>query len=88
MTNFAIVGKLAYRFVPLDEGGQPGEGSRYTLVSADNLQVGDRIEQTLFGHDTWEVVEPLTVAGPLASARDASGADIPLAGTVICRAVG
>jgi len=44
------VSKLAYRFVPLDGGGQPGEGSRYTLVSADDLQVGDRIEQTLFGH--------------------------------------
>jgi hypothetical protein len=84
------MGRLAYRFVPLDDQGRLRESSRYTIVTAHELQVGDRIEQSLMGYDAWEVVEVSDAAsgGSLPVAvEDSSGVDIPLRGTVTCRGV-
>jgi hypothetical protein len=82
--------RLAYRFVPLDDRGRRPESSRYTIVTAHELQVGDRIEQSLMGYDAWEVVEVSDAASgsslPVA-VEGSCGVGIPLRGTVSCRHV-
>jgi hypothetical protein len=86
------VARLAYRFVPVSESERPAHSnvtrqSQYTLLAADQLKVGDRITEPILGYEEWEVVELLPQPGPLLEARDASGEEIPLAGSAICRAV-
>lgn len=82
--------RLAYRFVPLDDQGRLRESSRYTIVTPNELQVGDHIEQSLMGYDVWEVVEVSDATSgdslPVA-VTDSSGVDIPLRGSVTCRGV-
>jgi hypothetical protein len=79
--------KVAYRFVPCDEAGRPHEGSQYTTTTTEDLTVGSRIEATLLGYTSWEVVEVRRATRPLLGARDTFGNDVPLAGTIVCRGV-
>lgn len=79
--------QFAYRLVPCDEDGQPRENSQYTTITSERLGVGSRLEAALFGYTTWEVVEVRSATRPLLGARVRSGNDVPLAGTLICRAV-
>jgi hypothetical protein len=79
--------QIAYHFVPCDEDGQPRENSQYTTITSERLGVGSRLEEALFGYTTWEVVEVRSGTRPLLGARDRSGNNVPLAGTLICRAV-
>jgi hypothetical protein len=74
--------------VPCDEEGQPRENSQYTTITSERLDVGSRVDATLFGYTTWEVVEVRRETGPLLGARDRFGKEVPLAGTLICRRVG
>jgi hypothetical protein len=79
--------KVAYRFIPCGEDGKPREGSQYTTITTEDLAVGSRIEATVLGYTTWEVVDVRKETRPLSGARDTHGNDIPLAGTVVCRGV-
>lgn len=71
--------KRAYRLLPLDEEGNPREGSQYVLVREKPVQVGDQID------GRWEVVELRAETGGLMGARDADGTELPLAGTAVCK---
>jgi hypothetical protein len=79
--------QIAYRFLPCDEDGRPRETSQYATITCERLGVGSRLDVAIFGHTTWEVVELREAPGPLLGARDRFGNDVPLAGTLICRAV-
>lgn len=78
---------MAYRFVPLDENGAPTEGARYTLIRDRALAVGELLKVELEQASCWEIVEIRSGAGPMLGAFAADGTEIPLAGTVICKAV-
>jgi hypothetical protein len=77
--------QVAYRFVPCDEAGRPRE--QYTTITSEHLSVGTRIDAALFGYKTWGVVQMLNDHRPLLDARDKFANDLPLAGTLICRAI-
>jgi hypothetical protein len=79
--------EVAYRFVPCDEDGRPRERSQHTTITTQAFTVGSRIEATLLGYTTWEVVEVRREAGSLLGARDKFGNDVTLAGTIVCRGV-
>jgi hypothetical protein len=78
---------MAYRFVPLDENGTPTEGARYTLIRDRAPVVGELLKVELEQASFWEIVEMRSSAGPMLGAFAADGAEIPLAGTVICKPV-
>ena len=82
------VGRRAYRFLPLDENGEPRETSQYTTITSETLTVGSRIEAEMLGYSAWEVTDVRPETRPLLGARDRLGNDIPLAGTVVCRGAG
>jgi len=75
----------AYRFVPIGEDGIPREPSNYTLTTDELLDVGSPVEASLLGFERWMVVEMRSEPRPLLAAQDASGRDLPLAGTVVCK---
>jgi hypothetical protein len=81
--------KVAYRFVPCDEGGLPRESSQLTSIrdAAERIEVGAVIAAALLGFSEWEVVEVRSSPGPLRSANDANGTPIPPGGTLVCRGV-
>jgi hypothetical protein len=80
------VSERAYRFIPLDADGKPRENSYYQHTSSRELRAGDVIEGPhIRGFTRWEVIDVRSETRPLLEARDASGAQIPLAGTLICR---
>jgi hypothetical protein len=87
--QYDLIVMLAYRFLPLDDHGKPRAGSRYTMTTETELDVGDRVSFDVLGHKTWEVVkrDPGTRVGRLAllGVTDAAGNDLPLAGTLHCR---
>jgi hypothetical protein len=66
---------------------RPLESAQYTTITSERLVVGSRIDAALFGDTTWEVVEVRSETRPPLGARDRLGNDVPLAGTLICRAV-
>ena len=73
--------KRAYRLLPLTADGRPNEHAQYTYVAEEEVQPGDRVG------DRWEVVEVRSGTGGLIAARDASGTNLPVAGTLVCRHV-
>lgn|GEM_PF-3445600 len=87
--QYDLIVMLAYRFLPLDDHGKPRAGSRYTMTTETELDVGGRVSFDVLGHKTWEVVkrDPGTRVGRLAllGVTDAAGNDLPLAGTLHCR---
>lgn len=81
------VPRCVYRFVPLGDDGKPNENARYMLTSEEPFVPGSRIRQSMLGHPEWEVLQVSDESGSLLEARDSSGRELPLAGTVICRPI-
>jgi hypothetical protein len=81
--------KIAYRFVPCDEAGQPREDSQLTSIrdGSERIEVGSLIAADLLGFVEWEVVEVRAASGARGSAAEADGTQIPLGGTIVCRGV-
>ena len=81
--------KIAYRFLPCDEGGRPMEGSQLTSIreGSERIEVGSVIEASLLGYAEWEVVEIRESPGPLGAACDSDGVPIAVVGTLVCRGV-
>jgi hypothetical protein len=79
--------KVAYRFLPCGENGEPRENSQYTTIRTEALVVGSRVQFALLGYTAWEVVAVQDETRPLLGARDTDGTEIPLAGTVVCRGI-
>jgi hypothetical protein len=84
------MGKVAYRFLPYDDEGEPRESSQYTFISdsAEELGVGSVVRVPVFGYHEWEVVEIRRGRGPLSTAKDTDGTLLNFGGTLICRGLG
>ena len=82
--------QFAYRFVPLQADGRPLSGARYVTTVSHHVRPGDTIRQTALGSDAWEVVEVQESAGDKAGLQGVTndqGRDVPVVGTIICKAV-
>jgi len=82
--------KVAYRFLPCDDAGEPRESSQYTFVSdsAEEPRVGSVVKVPVFGYHEWEVVEIRRGRGPLFNVTDADGKLLFFGGTLVCRGLG
>jgi hypothetical protein len=83
------VSKIAYRFLPCDEGGRPMEESQLTSIreGSERIEVGSVIEANLLGYAEWEVVEIREASGPIGAACDSNGVPIAVVGTLVCRGI-
>jgi hypothetical protein len=77
----------AYRFVPCNADGTPRENSELALLTSERLTVGSTVDLELDGFSRWEVVELRPETGPLIRATDASGNDLGVGGTIVCRGI-
>lgn len=82
--------KLAYRFLPCGDDGQPRENSAYTTIAdaEEELGVGSVLMAEIFGYREWEVIEVREDSGSLISATEADGSPLAIGGTLVCRGVG
>ena len=81
--------KLAYRFLPCDDDGQPRENTAYTTIpdAEEELGVGSVLTAEIFGYHEWEVIEVREDPGSLISATEADGTPLAIGGTLVCRGV-
>lgn len=80
---YDVTDRYGYRFVPLDENGEPLENSRYTLVRDTRLRIGDEIELSVLGSRIWTVVQLTDKRGRMIDVRGGT-TDICQCGTVFC----